>query len=37
MKRHLAIWTAALVIPGGVFLLIVYYYRTKPWFKEDRQ
>jgi hypothetical protein len=36
MRRHLAIWMVALVVPGGVLILAAYYLRTKPWFKEDR-
>jgi hypothetical protein len=36
MRRHYAIWLAALIIPGGLLIPLAYYLRTKPWFKEDR-
>jgi hypothetical protein len=35
MKRHLAVWTVALLVPGGVFILIAYYLRTQKFLKED--
>lgn len=36
VRKHLAIWLAAIIVPGGSLILIAYYLRTKPWLREDQ-